>query len=383
MFFELLKEDASSHARLGKITTSHGVIDTPIFMPVGTQATVKAFSAHEMKDLGAQIILGNTYHLNLRPGLEVISLHGGLHKFQRWDGPILTDSGGFQVFSLAKLRKIHEHGVQFQSHIDGNRLFIGPNEAIQIQKTLGADIIMAFDECPPWPVSETDCRKAVERTVRWAGVCKDAWLNLPPGPTPEQHLFGIVQGSNYPHLREECARALVDLDLPGYAMGGVSVGEPEKEMFEAIEMAIPFLPKNKPRYAMGLGQPNQLVEMVARGVDMFDCVLPTRVARNATAYTRMGTFSLRHSSCTKDINPIEEGCTCYACQNFSKAYIRHLLKANEILGLRLVSIHNVHFYLNLMKQIRGSIADGTFKEWSREFLGNYKPHVGKKPEKIV
>jgi queuine tRNA-ribosyltransferase len=340
--FELLATDPKSKARLGRLTTEHGIIETPVFMPVGTQATVKTTTPHELKDLSASIILANTYHLFIRPGLEVIQACGGVHRFSGWDGPMLTDSGGFQVFSLAKLRKISEAGVQFQSHVDGSHLFIGPREAIQIQRALGADIIMAFDECPPWPAEESVMRDAVERTVLWAGRCKEEHETLAPGPTKKQHLFGIVQGGSYTEMRRECAERLVALDLPGYAIGGVSVGEPEPEMMKAVESAEPYLPTHKPRYAMGLGQPDQMVRMIARGVDMFDCVLPTRIARNGTAYTRQGTINMKRADMRLDLGPIESACQCYACRNFSRAYVRHLLKADEILGLRLVSLHNLH-----------------------------------------
>ncbi len=370
--FELLATDSRSKARLGRLTTEHGVVETPVFMPVGTQATVKTTTPHELKDLSASIILANTYHLFIRPGLDVINACGGVHKFSGWDGPMLTDSGGFQVFSLAKLRKISEEGVQFQSHVDGSNLFIGPREAIQIQRALGADIIMAFDECPPWPADESVMRAAVERTVLWAGRCKEEHETLAPGPTKKQFLFGIVQGGSHEHMRRECAERLVALDLPGYAIGGVSVGEPEPEMMKAVESAEPYLPQHKPRYAMGLGQPDQMVKMVARGVDMFDCVLPTRIARNGTAYTRQGTINMKRADMRLDLGPIESACQCYACRNFSRAYVRHLLKADEILGLRLVSLHNLHFYINMMREIREALAVGRFAEWSTAFLSEYK-----------
>ncbi len=370
--FELLATDTHSKARLGRLTTDHGVIETPVFMPVGTQATVKAVSPHELKELKASVILANTYHLYIRPGMDVINASGGLHKFCGWDGPMLTDSGGFQVFSLAKLRKITETGVHFQSHVDGASLFIGPREAMQIQRALGSDIIMAFDECPPWPAEESAVRGAVERTVLWAHGCKEEHALLPSGPTAQQLLFGIVQGGSYEHLRRECAERLVALDLPGYAIGGVSVGEPEPEMLKAVEATEPYLPTHKPRYAMGLGQPDQLVRMIMRGVDMFDCVLPTRIARNGTAYTRKGTINMKRSDMRLDQGPIESGCQCYACRNFSRAYIRHLLKSDEILGLRLVSLHNLHFYINMMREIREALAQGRFAEWSTAFLNEYK-----------
>ncbi len=370
--FELIKQDSGSKARLGRVTTPHGEIQTPIFMPVGTQASVKSVHPAELVDLNAQIILSNTYHLFLRPGMEVMEKMGGLHRFMQWNRPILTDSGGYQVFSLAKLRKITDEGVKFQSHIDGSSLFLGPKEAMEIQHTLGSDIVMCFDECPPWDAPRSDVQAAVERTINWARICRDHLGSLPEGPTPGQLLFGIVQGAGHADLRQHCAEALVELDLPGYAIGGVSVGESESEMMAAVEMAEPYLPVGKPRYAMGLGQPHQLVEMVRRGVDMFDCVLPTRVARNGAAYTRHGLINLRSAEYKLDENPIDPAGTCYACQNFSRAYIRHLLKSGEILGLRLVTLHNVWFYLNLMREMREAIANETFSAWADEFLRNYK-----------
>ena len=373
MFFELLKTDKGSQARLGRLTTGHGVIETPIFMPVGTQGTVKGVDPDELKRLNAQIILGNSYHLFIRPGLDIIRHLGGLHKFMSWNGPILTDSGGFQVFSLAKLRRITEEGVHFQSHLDGTALFIGPREAVEIQRTLGSDIMMAFDECPPWPAEKTVVAEAVRRSIRWAGMCKEAHAGISAGPTRDQFLFGIVQGGEYEDLRRECAEALIELDLPGYAVGGVSVGEPEPEMMHAVASTTPWLPVHKPRYTMGLGQPHQMVKMVAMGVDMFDCVLPSRIARNGTAYTRTGTINLKNSTMKADPGPIEEGCRCYACQNFSRSYIRHLLKAEEILGLRLVTLHNLHFYLELMAQIRAALREDRFGEWSGQFLKDYRP----------
>ncbi len=336
-------------------------------MPVGTQATVKALDPRELREMGAQIILGNTYHLSIRPGLEIIQAAGGLHSFMGWAAPILTDSGGFQVFSLAKIRKVHMHGVEFRSHLDGSPLFLGPREAMRIQCVLGSDIAMAFDECPAHDAPSREQRLAVERTVRWACECRQQ-------PTaPGQLVFGIIQGGSDPALRAECAATVVDLGFDGYAIGGVSVGEPEPLIFSAIEQTMPFLPAHRARYAMGLGTPAQLVELVARGVDMFDCVLPTRVARNGTAFTSRGTFAIKAGACKADLGPIEPGCDCFACRQFSRAYIRHLLNANEILGLRLVSIHNTHFYLQVMRDIRSHLAAGTFAEYRREFAANYIP----------
>ena len=365
--FELLKRDAHSKARLGRLTTGHGVIETPVFMPVGTQASVKALDPRELVEMGTQIILGNTYHLSIRPGMQILNQSGGLHRFMNWPLPILTDSGGFQVFSLAKIRKIRAHGVEFRSHLDGSLLFLGPKEAMSIQRELGSDIAMTFDDCPPHTATAKERRAAVERTIRWAGECREQ-----PRATG-QVVFGIVQGGSDAALREECARAIVDLGFDGYAIGGVSVGEPEADIYRAVELTEPFLPGDKPRYAMGLGTPAQMVELVARGVDMFDCVLPTRVARNGTAFTRKGTVSIKAGFNKSDFRPIEEDCDCYACSNFSRAYLRHLLNVNEILGLRMVSVHNSHLYLRVLADIRDHLARGTFSEFRRDFVAGYVP----------
>ena len=365
--FELLKTDAHTKARLGKLTTAHGVVDTPVFMPVGTQASVKALDPRELLEMGTQIILGNTYHLNIRPGLETIRAAGGLHRFMNWKLPILTDSGGYQVFSLAKIRKIKPHGVEFNSHVDGTPLFLGPKEAMEIQRVLGSDIAMVFDECPPHDAPAREQKLAVERTIRWAQECREQPRN------EGQLVFGIVQGGSNPALREECAKALVVMDFDGYAIGGVSVGEPEPEMLKAIELTEPHLPARKARYAMGLGTPAQMLELIARGVDMFDCVLPTRVARNGTAFTRRGAFGIKGGAYKADFRPIEEGCDCFACKHFTRAYLRHLLNVNEILGLRMVSVHNSHLFLKVMADTRAHIAAGTFAEFYREFIANYVP----------
>jgi queuine tRNA-ribosyltransferase len=365
--FELLKTDAHTKARLGRLTTPHGIVDTPVYMPVGTQGSVKALDPRELDEMGTQIILGNTYHLNIRPGLDIIHAAGGLHKFINWEKPILTDSGGFQVFSLAKIRKIKAHGVEFRSHLDGSPLFLGPKEAMEIQCVLGSDIVMAFDECPPHDAPAKEQRHAVERTIRWARECREQ------PRAGGQMVFGIVQGGSNAALREECAKAIVALDFDGYAIGGVSVGEPEPEMMRAVEFTEPFLPANRARYAMGLGTPAQMVELIARGVDMFDCVLPTRVARNGTAFTRKGQFGLKGGAYKADFRPIEEGCDCFACRHFTRAYLRHLLNVNEILGLRMLSVHNSHMFLRLMADVRAAIAAGRFAEFHREFIANYVP----------
>jgi len=368
--YTLLKTDLSSKARAGILHTRRGDVETPVFMPVGTQATVKAVSPDELRALGARIILGNTYHLHVRPGEEVIRDLGGLHSFMGWDRSILTDSGGFQVFSLSKLRRITEEGVHFQNHLDGTPTFIGPETSMRIQRDLGSDVVMAFDECPPFPCSHDEAAKSLELTTRWERRSREWWREQPQEGRPL--LFGIVQGSSYADLRERSARSLVDIGFDGYAVGGVSVGEPESEMMKAVESSVPFLPEAVPRYAMGLGTPPQLVEMVARGIDMFDCVLPTRIARNGTAFTAAGTLNLKNAPFARDPGPIEEGCICPACSTFSRAYLRHLIKAEEILGLRLVTLHNLHFYLTLMKRIRAAILDGSFSTFRSEFVSGYR-----------
>ena len=393
--FELLATDRHSKARRGRLTSARGVIDTPTFMPVGTQGSVKGVSPRELRELHAQIVLGNTYHLFVRPGLDVIKHFGGLHNFMNWNGPILTDSGGYQIFSLAKLRKITEEGVEFQNHIDGTRAFISPEIAMEIQLLLGSDIAMALDECVPYPCEYDYAAQSAEMTTRWAKRCKEWKEKNAERPTPNAHrptsedgsinyqlsttnqfLFGIVQGATFEDLRKQSAQAIVHLDFNGYAIGGVSVGEPEDEMMRAVEWAEPLLPGNKPRYAMGLGTPPQLLELIARGMDMFDCVLPTRLARNGTAFTSTGTVNLKNAEFILDKNPIEENCVCDACHQFSRGYIRHLIKAEEILGLRLITLHNLHFYLNLMNQARAEIEKGTFNQFRKAFVAEYKTRDG-------
>jgi queuine tRNA-ribosyltransferase len=393
--FALLATDRHSKARRGRLTSAHGVIDTPAFMPVGTQGSVKGVSPRELRELHAQIVLGNTYHLFVRPGLDVIKHFGGLHNFMNWNGPILTDSGGYQIFSLAKLRKITEEGVEFQNHIDGTRAFISPEIAMEIQLLLGSDIAMALDECVPYPCEYDYAAQSAEMTTRWAKRCKEWKEKNAERPTPNAHrptseggsinyqlsttnqfLFGIVQGATFEDLRKQSAQAIVHLDFNGYAIGGVSVGEPEDEMMRAVEWAEPLLPRNKPRYAMGLGTPPQLLELIARGMDMFDCVLPTRLARNGTAFTATGTVNLKNAEFILDKNPIEENCVCDACHQFSRGYIRHLIKAEEILGLRLITLHNLHFYLNLMNQARAEIENGTFDQFRKAFVAEYKTRDG-------
>ena len=360
--FELLHVDRYTGARRGRLHTPHGVIETPIFMPVGTQATVKTFTPEELKSCGAQIILSNTYHLHLRPGEDLVAEAGGLHRFMNWDRPILTDSGGFQVFSLAELRKLTEDGVEFRSHLDGSRHYFSPEVSIGVQEKLGSDIMMQFDECSPYPCDYERARKAMHRTLRWLDRCMKAKTRS------DQALFGIVQGAFYEDLRIECAREMAKLDLPGFGIGGLSVGEPKEVMYKMLEAIAPYMPEHKPRYLMGVGSPDCLVEGVLRGVDMFDCVLATRVARNGTAFTRKGRLVIRNAAYAHDFGPMEEGCDCYACRNFSRAYIRHLFKAEEILALRLISIHNVRFLLRQMEEIRAAIEQDAMREYSEAFF---------------
>lgn len=364
--FELIKTAKDSKARLGKIVTDHGEIETPIFMPVGTRATVKTMTSEELKQLNAQIILSNTYHLFLRPGTEIIEKAGGLHKFMHWDRPILTDSGGFQVFSLADNRKITEEGVEFRSHIDGSKQFLSPEKSIHIQNILGSDIIMAFDECAPYPSSYEYIQHSMERTLRWAKRCKDYHTN-----GDHQALFGIIQGGMYKDLREISARETVEIAFPGYAVGGLSVGEPLELMNEILDHTTNFMPKDKPRYLMGVGTPDYLFEAVERGIDMADCVLPTRIGRNGTAMTSQGRVVIRNAKYKEDFSPLDPNCGCYVCKNYSRAYIRHLFNVDEVLGMRLATLHNISFLLQLMEKIRDSIRGDYFLEFKKDFYHQY------------
>ena len=363
--FTFTVEATDGAARVGVLTTPHGDIPTPVFMPVGTQATVKTMTPHELVDLGVHIILSNTYHLYLRPGADLIAELGGLHRFMAWDRPILTDSGGFQVFSLAHMRKVDEEGVTFRSHIDGSLHRFTPESVVHTQELLGSDIIMPLDICPE-PAHRAQVEEAVRITNRWAVRAREAHSRS------DQALFGIVQGGIFPDLRAEAARFLVELDFPGYAIGGLSVGETKEEMYATLEATIPHLPDDRPRYLMGVGTPEDIIEAVARGVDMFDCVLPTRVARNGGLLTHEGRINIRNARFARDPNPIEPGCSCYACQHFSRAYIRHLFKAGEILGLRLATIHNLHFMLRLMERVRAAIRAGEFQDFRKSFLARYR-----------
>jgi len=367
--FELVRsvETDVGTARAGALATPHGKIETPVFMPVGTQATVKSISPHELRDLKAQIILSNTYHLYLRPGSDLIEKFGGLHSFMSWDGPILTDSGGFQVFSLAHNRKIDDEGVTFKSHIDGSTHRFTPEMVMRVEAQLGADIIMVLDECTPYPSPHDYNKRAIARTHSWAERCLAAHQRT------DQALFAIVQGSTYPDLRRESALTLSALDFPGYAVGGLSVGEPKEEMHRILEETTPILPVNKPRYLMGVGSPEDLVECVARGIDMFDCVLPTRVARNGALLTRDGRLPIKSARYASIDAPIEPDCDCYACRNFSLGYLHHLFRTEELLAYRLNSIHNLRFMTRIIEEIRASILAGTFSSYREEFLARYKP----------
>jgi queuine tRNA-ribosyltransferase len=365
MSYTLIHQDKNSKARLGRLKTAHGEIDTPCFMPVGTQATVKTLSVKELEDSGASIILSNAYHLFLRPGMEVIKKAGGLHNFMSWQKPILTDSGGYQVFSLALFRKVSDEGVEFQSHLDGSKHFLRPEDVIDIQRDLASDIIMPLDECAHYPCSRDYAELAMKRTIQWAARSKKAHRN-------SQLLFGIIQGATYEDLRRDCSQQLIDMDFSGYALGGVSVGEPKNLRYNIIDFVAGLLPKEKPRYLMGVGMPTDIIEAVELGVDMFDCVIPTRYGRNGTAFvSHDGKMTVRNATYTEDFGPLDKFCSCYTCKNFSRAYLRHLFNTDEMLGLRLVSLHNVHFFLELMRNIREAIRQDRFLEFKKEFLSRY------------
>ena len=364
--YELLHEDKNSGARRGIVHTPHGDIQTPVFMPVGTQATVKSMTPEELKELGAQIILSNTYHLYLRPGENIVKEAGGLHKFMNWDRPILTDCGGFQVFSLSDLRTISEDGVEFRSHLDGSKHMFTPEKVMQIEEDLGADIIMSFDECCPYPSTYEYTKNSMERTTRWAVRCKKAHTNV-----EKQGLFGIIQGGFYKDLRQQSAKDLVALDFPGYAIGGISVGEPKEEFIDILRYTAPLMPKDKPRYLMGVGTPDYLIEAALAGIDMCDCVLPTRIARNGTAMTWNGKVVIRNATYERDFTPLDPECDCYACRNYTRAYIRHLVKTKEILGTRLLSIHNLYFLTKLMERVRMEIENDNLLKFKEEFYKKY------------
>ena len=364
--FEITQRDPKTGARRGRLTTAHGVVETPVFMPVGTQATVKTMTPEEVEGFGYRIILGNTYHLGERPGVEIIENAGGLHRFMGWNHSILTDSGGFQVFSLAGLRKIEEDGVRFQSHVDGSYRFMGPVESMRIQRGLGSDIAMVFDECPPYPCDREYACKALDRTLAWAALCAEQ------PRAPGQLVFGIVQGGVHEDLREKSAKGLLDIGFDGYAIGGVSVGEPDTLIIPGVKSGIRYLPDDRPRYLMGVGYLPQIVESVALGVDMFDCVMPTRFARNGTVFTRLGRYPVKAGAYASDGRPLEEGCDCYVCRKYSRAYIRHLCNVSEVLGARLITWHNLHCYAECMKEVRAAIENGVFDDYRRRFTEDYQ-----------
>ena len=366
VWYELIKEEKHTGARLGILHTPHGSFPTPMYMPVGTLATIKGLSPEELKEMGADVVLANTYHLWLRPGEDLVAEAGGLHKFMNWDKGILTDSGGFQVFSLSDMRKITEEGVHFRNHINGEKLFLSPEKAIHIENQLGADIIMSFDECPPFDQSYDYVKRSIERTTRWA----ERGLRAHQRPQ-DQALFGILQGAGYKDLRLAHAQDMIAMDFPGYSIGGLSVGESKEEMNEVLDYLTPVMPKHKPRYLMGVGSPDSLIDGVIRGVDMFDCVLATRIARNGTCMTSQGRLVVKNAQYARDFRPIDEKCDCYTCKHYSRAYIRHLIKCDEIFGLRLASIHNVHFLLNLMKQVRYHIENDSLLDFRQAFFEEY------------
>ena len=376
MFYELQKKDKNCKARAGKLTTDHGVIETPIFMPVGTQGTVKAVTQKILKDeIDAPIILGNTYHLYLRPGMEIMEKAGGLHQFMNWDRALLTDSGGFQVFSLSELRKLKSYGVEFRSHLDGSKHLFTPEKVIEIERQIGADIIMPLDECTPYPCDYDYAKKSKELTSEWAILNKEAFEKSEPLYGHKQHLFGIVQGSVYKDLREASAKDLMNLDFDGYSIGGLAVGEPAESMYDIVNFTTDILPENKPRYLMGVGRPENILEAIERGVDMFDCVMPTRNARNAYLFTSQGVVTIKNAIYKDDFSPLDPECDCYTCQNFSKSYLRHLFNAKEILAYELGTIHNLRFYLNLVKEARKQILNDTFTEWKNKIINKLSINI--------
>uniref|UniRef100_A0A7V2ZIU2 Queuine tRNA-ribosyltransferase n=1 Tax=Ignavibacterium album TaxID=591197 RepID=A0A7V2ZIU2_9BACT len=365
----IIAEDKNSKARAGWFQTDHGVVETPIFMPVGTQGTVKAVNQSYLEqEIKAQIVLSNTYHLYLRPGTDILEAAGGLHKFMNWQKPILTDSGGYQVFSLTELRKLKEDGVEFRSHLDGSKHFFTPEKVIQIQRSIGSDIMMVLDECAPYPCDYDYAKKSVQLTSNWAVLNKNAFTNSEPKYGHRQFLFGIIQGSVYKDLRKKSAEDLLELNFDSYAIGGLAVGEPTEQMYELVDFTTDLMPRDRPRYLMGVGRPENILESIARGVDMFDCVMPTRNARNANVFTWNGTLSMRNAKYKDDFGPLDENCNCYTCRNYSRAYLRHLFVAEEILALELASIHNLYFYLELVRNAREKIINGTFNEWKNQII---------------
>jgi queuine tRNA-ribosyltransferase len=368
MRFNVESRDPDCAARVGRLELPHGVVETPIFMPVGTQATVKAVSQEDLEAIGAQIILGNAYHLYLRPGTETLEMAGGIHGFMHWNRPVLTDSGGFQVFSLADLNKVTPEGVTFQSHLDGSRHVFTPEKALDVQISIGADIMMCFDECTKYPVTRETAEKSMRMTVAWAEKCRRRWVER---ERPQQALFGIVQGSVYPDLREECADALTAMDFPGYAIGGVSVGESKEEMAEVVGWTAPRLPEDKPRYLMGVGPPEDILEAIEQGADMFDCVMPTRNARNGSLFTSQGKINIKNAQYARDFHPIDPACACPVCRTYTRAYLAHLYRAGEILALRLNTLHNISFMLEFVARAREAIRNGQYRNFKRAFLHTY------------
>lgn len=364
--FQLTHQDPKTKARAGVLQLERGTIETPVFMPVGTQATVKSLSPRELEEAGAQIMLSNAYHLYLRPGTQIIQEAGGLHRFMNWKKPVLTDSGGYQVFSLSLLRKVKDEGVEFQSHLDGSRHFLAPEDVIKVQNALGSDIMMPLDECVHYPASFDLAQKAVERTTHWAMRSKNEWSKTQRGV-----LFGIVQGSTYPELRKKSAEELKAVGFQGYALGGISVGEPQDLMYNMLSFSLPELPMESPRYVMGIGLPEDILEAISLGADMFDCVIPTRYGRNGSAFTSQGKITVRNGAYSRDSSPLDPQCDCYCCRNFSRSYLRHLFNTGEILGLRLVSEHNVHFFLSLVRRARAAVCEGRFAEFKKDFLTGY------------
>ena len=364
-YLEIKHIDKQTGARYGILHTPHGDVEVPMFMPVGTLATVKTLSPEELHEMGAGVILANTYHLSIRPGEDIVAKAGGLHKFMNWDGPILTDSGGFQVFSLAENRKISEEGVEFKNHLNGDRLFFSPESSIKIQEKLGADIIMSFDECIPWPTNYDYASKSMERTLRWAKRGKEAHSR------DDQALFGIVQGSDFEELRKKCAEELVKMDFPGYSIGGTSIGEPKEKYFEMVEMSVKYLPNDKPRYVMGVGSLDYLLGGIARGIDMFDCVLPTRLARHGALMTSAGRINIKNEKYKEDFSPLDSNCDCYCCKNYSRAYLRHLYVCDETFGKRLMSIHNIRFLIKLMEDARKAIQEDCFGDFMNEAIAAF------------
>ncbi|MFQ5676545.1 MAG: tRNA guanosine(34) transglycosylase Tgt [bacterium] len=374
--FKVIARDKATDARVGTLQTAHGEIATPVFMPVGTQGTVKTLSPQELLEVGSQIILGNTYHLYLRPGHQIIEAAGGLHEFSGWKKPILTDSGGYQVYSLSGLRKVTDDKVVFQSHHDGSQRELTPESAIDIQMSLGSDIMMVLDECPPYPCTTDYAAEAVERTSSWAKRCLHKYQTSKPKLGFEQWLFAIVQGSTSPELRRISAEALIGMDFSGYAIGGLSIGEPKAKLFEMVAICTGLLPADKPRYLMGMGKPDDIVEAVSLGVDLFDCVIPTRNGRKGQFFTWDGKINIRNACYKEDFRPVDETCECYSCLNFTRAYLRHLIHCDEILGMRMASLHNLHFYHQLMQMIRNNIRDGSFESWRQEFTARYHLSMG-------